>query len=128
MGTNPQLHPDALETSAAPETPRPDYETRRKQASDAGAQPLPAKERKYTSKVKIVFTTCKGNSYVESKYGQLNKFSAAARADRFFTLEKAEAAAREYSADRGYTVFPALCENCSTSSPNQSGTFSGNVP
>jgi hypothetical protein len=107
-----QPHP---ETSATTDIPRPDYETRRKQQIEAGAQPIPAKERKYTSSVKIVFTACRGNSYIESKEGQMSRFSAAARADRFFTLEKAEAAALEYSADRGYTVFAALCANCSTS-------------
>jgi len=93
--------------------PRPDYATRREQQLAEGAKPIPAKERKYTSKVKIVFTECRGNSFIESQQGQMSKFSAAARADRFFSLEKAEAAATEYSADRRYTVFAALCENCS---------------
>jgi len=115
------------ETSATTDIPRPDYETRRKQQIEAGAQPIPAKERKYTSKVKIVFTECRGNSFIESKEGQMSRFSAAARADRFFTSEKAEAAAAEYSADRGYTVFAALCENCSTSPSGGKGIYSKKV-
>jgi hypothetical protein len=100
--------PDATE-------PRPSYEDRRKEHIAGGAQPIKPKARKqYTSKVKIVFTECRGNSFIESTDGAINSFSNAARADRFFTLEKAEKAAAEYSADRGYLCEAFLCEPCSS--------------
>jgi hypothetical protein len=54
----------------------------------------------YKSKIKIVWTTCKGQDV------------KATRADRFRTLEKAEHAAREYSLDRGYRCEAFFCETC----------------
>jgi len=109
--------PAATQLNPSPtETPRPDYETRRKQQIASGAQPIPAKERKYLCKVKIVFTKCRSNSFIESKDGQMDRFSRAARADRFYNEFVAEDAAHEYSKDHGYTVFPGRCSNCSTAS------------
>ena len=102
-------------TSDAAETPRLSYEQRRKQQIAAGGTPIPVKDRKYKSKTKIVFTECHGNSFVESNEGQMRRFSNAANADRYYDELAAEDAALEYSADRGYTVFPRQCANCSTS-------------
>jgi len=61
---------------------------------------MPVTQPVYKSKVKIVWTTCKGQDV------------KATRADCFRALKKAEGAAREYSLDRGYRCEAFFCEKC----------------
>jgi hypothetical protein len=89
---------------------RPSYALRRAAQIAAAGKQIPAAQRVYRSKIKIVFATCHGvidNSEVARTF-------KATGADRFFTALMAENAALEYSNDRGYTVWPRQCENCST--------------
>jgi hypothetical protein len=96
------------------ENPRPTYEERREQQLADGASPIPVKER--VSKVKIVFTACPGPTYIENSEGKMHPLTKG-RATRFFSLEMADAAAREYGEDRGYACEAFLCEKCSAASP-----------
>jgi hypothetical protein len=95
-------------------TDRPSYEQRRKEQIAAAGKQIPAAQRVYRSKIKIVFATCHGNAFIENDEGETQKFKDATTAHKFFTAEKAENAALEYSNDRGYTVWPRQCEKCST--------------
>jgi hypothetical protein len=98
---------------------RPTYDERREQQFADGAQPIPPKlrkfstgTRKYRSNVKIAFVECKGNLFVESDEGEVVQIKKGT-ATRFSNQEKAEAAAREYSLDRGYACEAFMCEACS---------------
>jgi hypothetical protein len=85
---------------------RPSYKQRRRAQIAAAGKPVPVKDLlPYRSKIKIVFVAC---------HGEADRWSKGVSADRFRTAEKAEDAALEYSADRGYTVWPRRCVNCST--------------
>jgi hypothetical protein len=100
------------ETSAATETPRPNYDQRRKAAAkaskDAGLYGPHStkfkglKKPKCTCRIRLIWTSCKRPAAHH-----------ALRASSFYNREKAEAAAAEYKACHGYTVFPAGCLNCS---------------
>jgi hypothetical protein len=89
------------------EASRPTYAERREEQIANGAKPVPAKEKKYTSRVRIAFVECKGVLCTTRM--------AVASHSRFAFLkqESAEAAAAEYSADRGYACEAFLCEACS---------------
>jgi hypothetical protein len=90
------------------------YAERREAQIKAGAEPVPVKDRKYTSKVKIVFTECKGRSFIEEPDGTVKIFSDPMRVSRFHSQKAADAAAAEYSADRGYPCEGFICEKCSS--------------
>jgi hypothetical protein len=87
---------------------RPTYAERRAQQLAEGA-PSIATTGRYKCRVKIVFTECPGPSYVDDGMHLLTKSAASC----FKLLEAAEAAAREYSADRGYGCEAFLCDKCS---------------
>jgi hypothetical protein len=108
VGSSRIVDPQAADTQI-----RPTYAERRAAQIAAGGKPIPAKDRVYKSRIKIVFVRCQGNTFVESDEGKVRKLSEAARADCFYTELAAENAALEYSADRGYTVWPRQCEHCS---------------
>jgi hypothetical protein len=94
------------------ESARLTYEERREEQLADGATPIPVKQRgRYRSRVSIVFTECRGLSYIENNEGMMRRLSKAS-ASRFKSLEKAEAAALEYSVDRGYACEPFYCERC----------------
>lgn len=93
-----------------PETPRPSYAERWEEQLAEGASPIQIKGR-YKSRVQIVFTECRGLSYIENTKG-ITRLLTKATATRFNSLEMAEAAAREYSEDRGYACEAFHCERC----------------
>jgi hypothetical protein len=95
---------------------RPSCEERREAQLSERASPIPVKQRgRFKSRVNIVFTECPGLAYVEDSKGMhlLTKSAAS----RFRSLEMAEAAAREYSADRAYGCEAFLCDKCSAARP-----------
>jgi hypothetical protein len=92
-------------------SPRPTYAERREEQLTDGASPIPVKGR-YKSRVKIIFTECRGLSYIENNEG-ITRLLTKATASRFCSLEMAEAAAREYSEDRGYECEAFRCDRCS---------------
>jgi hypothetical protein len=95
---------------------RPSCEERREAQLSERASPIPVKQRgRFKSRVNIVFTECPGLAYVEDSKGMhlLTKSAAS----RFRSLEMAEAAAREYSADRVYGCAAFLCDKCSAARP-----------
>ncbi|MHB8216250.1 MAG: hypothetical protein ACYDDS_09240 [Candidatus Sulfotelmatobacter sp.] len=98
-GNEPAATSRHPETSAATETPRPDYETRRKRQLAEGAQPI-TKHRYKKSKpheLRLQWTPCakkiSGNGIVRG---------ANSRADCFRTLEDAQAAEEKYFQEMGY--------------------------
>jgi len=108
---------EKFEKQKRTETPPPTYAERREQQLADGASPIPAKERG-KSKVKIVFTACPGNSFIEGKDGGMRRFTQAG-ATRFYSLEEAAAAAHEYGDDRGYECEAFLCDKCSSQLVNR---------
>jgi hypothetical protein len=94
------------------EASRPTYAERREEQLANGAEPVPVKDKKYKCKVRIVFTECRGNTYID---GDVTKqLSTGMSVSRYFKQEDAEAAAAEYGADRGYRCEAFICEPCSS--------------
>jgi hypothetical protein len=87
------------------ESKRQTYAERRQEQLTNGAQPVPVKEKKYTSKVRIIFTECRGIPLDSN-----SKFYPS----RFYSQDDADSAAAEYSADRGYICEAFVCEVCSS--------------
>lgn len=96
------------------EEAKPTYAERREEQIAGGAQPVPLKDGKYKSKVRIVFVECKGNASIENNEGGVARFGTGKMASRFYTQENAEVAAAEYSADRGYPCEAFICKACSS--------------
>jgi hypothetical protein len=98
------------------ESKRQTYAERRQEQLANGAEPVPVKERKYTSKVRICFTECRGKAFVErsGRGGRLTPlYSPTSGPSSYSDEAKAEAAAAEYSADRGYLCEAFFCVACS---------------
>jgi hypothetical protein len=96
----PSPHP-----SAAPETPRPTYEERRKAQYTARVQPVPKKRRerarKYrgqTHALRLQWVPCSKKSSGDGAVRGANS----QRADCFPTLEDAQAAEEKYFQEKGY--------------------------
>jgi hypothetical protein len=104
VGAGPSDVPQADDTQT-----RPTYAERRAAQIAAIGKQIPAAERVYRSKIKIIFARC----YGEIDSSKLTVAVKPSNANRYFTQEAAENAALEYSADRGYTVWPRQCANCS---------------
>jgi hypothetical protein len=92
-------------TPAAPETPRPTYEERRKAQYAAGVQPVPKKRRvrarKYrmqTHALRLQWVPCSKKSSGDGAVRGANS----QRADCFPTLEDAQAAEEKYFQEKGY--------------------------
>jgi hypothetical protein len=96
------------------ESSRPTYAERRQEQIENGAAPIPAKDRKYKCKVRIVFTECLGNTYLDGERGVQQLSGRNVYVSRYSTQEKAEAAAAEYGADRGYPCEAFICKPCSS--------------
>lgn len=96
-------------------TTRATYAERRQKQLAEGATPIPEKGPP-KSQVKIVFFECPGLSFIENSDGMMSRLTKAS-ASRFHSLEKAEAAAREYGEDRGYACEGFQCEKCSAVRP-----------
>jgi hypothetical protein len=94
------------------ESSRSTYAERRQEQIENGAALIPAKDRTYKSKVKIVFTECRGNAYIDG--AEVKHHSTGRGPSRYFSQNTAEAAAAEYSADRGYPCEAFICEACSS--------------
>lgn len=105
MGVAKDEQPAQPESPIVPESPRPPYSERR--------------TSKYTSKVEIAFTECRGQGkdFLDSKTGAVQFGKRVKRADSFRRLEDALKAAEEYSLDRGYVVVPFMCKACSNGTP-----------
>jgi hypothetical protein len=95
------------------ESQRRTYAERRQEQLANGAQPVPVKERKYASKVRICFTECRGNTYLDGD-GEVKQLSKNNFVSCYHSQENADAAAAEYSADRGYICEAFVCEACSS--------------
>jgi hypothetical protein len=96
------------------ESSRPTYAERRQQQIENGAAPIPVKDKKYKCKVRIVFTECLGNTYLDGERGVQQLSGRNVYVSRYSTQEKAEAAAAEYGADRGYPCEAFICKPCSS--------------
>jgi hypothetical protein len=110
-----------VETLDNIETSRPIYAERRSSQLAEGASPIPVKKAtrrhattnirgRFKSRIKIVFTECPGPLFAEQ--GGTERLLTKSGATRFNSLEMAEAAAREYSVDRGYACEVFHCERC----------------
>lgn len=101
------------ETSAATEPPRPDYETRRKQQLDAGAQPIkPKPPRK--SKLRLQWIACRSKSFVDSERGlapSLQNFGSQ-KPTCFATEAGAIAAEEKYFREHGHHEEVVYCVYC----------------
>jgi len=107
-GAEKDEQPAQSEATVAPESPRPDYSTRRASQIAAGAKPI---ERKYHCKHKLLFVACKPDAWVDGDVpAQFSKRKTSATG--FKTRELADIAAAEYQQDRGYAIESMRCDVC----------------
>jgi hypothetical protein len=101
------------EEGAEPESPRPDYATRRAQQIAAGAKPVSRKPAKPT-KLRMLWTECHGESFKDTENGAV-KFRApsSGHPTKFFSEEDAIMAEAEFFKEKGYHERVVFCSTCS---------------
>lgn len=99
--------------TVTPEPKRPTYAERRQAQLDAGAPPILAKGKRGPVKLRIAWTECSPNQFIDSENGAVQYKRASLSATKFWSEADAIEAEHKHFEARGYHELIKKCDVCS---------------
>ena len=110
----PALEPEIMEPADVRfqlEKFRKTYPERREEQIAGGAMPIPVKPRSSKGRIRIQWTPCRGEAFVDTESGPV-RFQSEHRVARFASEEKAQQAEEKNFVECGYHELVVFCKVC----------------